>query len=188
MFPICINLIQIYCLLSCLHVRTVTSVCFDIGILYLAHGSIIMRGCVKYINDPDTTLTFDLKVKFIEFMTWPCVQASSFLSFNIVILCLARKCMYYHGTMCRIHLWTLNDSDLWPQYINYIFTIDLRLERYHRRNKFWHIDLRMTLTFDLYVVDGGVSLLSFTHSFIFLFILWWGSWYPDMILSDKRSL
>ena len=76
-----------------LHVRTVTSVCFDIGILYLAHWSITMRGCVKYFNDPDTTLTFDLKVKFIEFMTWPCVQASSFFSFEIVILCLARECI-----------------------------------------------------------------------------------------------
>ena len=48
---------------------SVTSVSFDIGIPYLAHGSITKRGCVKYIHDPDMTLTFDLKVKFIGFMT-----------------------------------------------------------------------------------------------------------------------
>ena len=65
-------------LLSCLHVRPVTSVCFDIGISYLTHGSITMRGCVKYIHDTVTTLTFDPKVKLIGFMSWVCVQASAF--------------------------------------------------------------------------------------------------------------
>ena len=70
---------------------------------YLAYGCITMRWCVKYIHDPDTTLTFDLKVKFVRFMTWLCVQASAFLSFNIVILCLGCECitmvryvMYFH--------------------------------------------------------------------------------------------
>ena len=56
---------KIHRLLSCLHVRPVTSVSFDIRISYLSHGSITMRGCVEYIHDPDTTLTFDFKVKFI---------------------------------------------------------------------------------------------------------------------------
>ena len=77
---------QFYRLLSCLHVQPVTSVSFDIGIPYLAHGSITKRGCVKYINDHDMTLTFDLKVKIVGLMTWLCVQASPFLSFGIVIL------------------------------------------------------------------------------------------------------
>ena len=90
---------QIYRLLSCPHVWPVTSVCFDIGTPYLAHWSITMRGCVKYIHDPDTTLTFDLKVKFIGFMTWLCVQASAFLSFDIVILCSAPECL------SLIHIW-----------------------------------------------------------------------------------
>ena len=39
----------------------------DIAIPYFAHGSIIMRGCVTYIHNPDLTLTFDLKVKFLGF-------------------------------------------------------------------------------------------------------------------------
>ena len=52
-------------LLSCLHVRPVTSVSFHIGIPFSAHGSITVRECVKYIHDPNTTLTFNLKVKFI---------------------------------------------------------------------------------------------------------------------------
>ena len=42
------------------HFRPLTSASFDIGIPYLAHGSIPMRECVKYIDDPDTTLNFDL--------------------------------------------------------------------------------------------------------------------------------
>ena len=52
--------------------------CFNIGLPYLAHGSIIIRGCVGYIHDPNTTLSFDLKVKFIGFLTWLCVQAKDF--------------------------------------------------------------------------------------------------------------
>ena len=38
-------------------------------------------------------LTFDLKVKFIWFMMWLCVQVTAFLSFGIVRLCLARDCI-----------------------------------------------------------------------------------------------
>ena len=62
---------------------------FDIGILYLAHGAIKMRGCVKYNHDHDMMLTFDPKVKFRGFMKWLCVQASAFFSIDIIILCLA---------------------------------------------------------------------------------------------------
>ena len=61
---------QIYRLLSCLLVRPLTFVSFDIGIPCLAHGSITIRGGVKYIHDPDMTLNCDLKVKFIGSMTW----------------------------------------------------------------------------------------------------------------------
>ena len=68
----------------------ITSVCFDISIPYLAHGSIIMRECVTYIHDPNT---FDLKVKFIEFLTWLCVWATAFLLFVIVIPILAYECI-----------------------------------------------------------------------------------------------
>ena len=89
--------------MSCLHLRSVTSVGFDIGIPYLAHGSITMRGCVKYINDSDTTLTFDLKVKFKVFMTWLCVQESAFLSFDIVIVCLASECITMVRCVAYIH-------------------------------------------------------------------------------------
>ena len=65
-------------LLSCFHVRPVTSVSFHIGIPFSAHGSITVRECVKYIHDPNTTLTFNLKDKFIGFMAWLCVLASAF--------------------------------------------------------------------------------------------------------------
>ena len=94
---------QIYRLLSCLHVRLVTSVRFDIGIPYLAHGSITMRGCVKYIHGPNTMLTFDLKVKFIGFMTWLCVQALAFLSLDILLLCLAHECNTIVPCVAYIH-------------------------------------------------------------------------------------
>ena len=62
-----------------------------------------MRGCVKYIHDPDTTLTFDLKVEFRRFMTWLCVWASAFLYFDIVILCVARDCITMVRCVMYIH-------------------------------------------------------------------------------------
>ena len=37
--------------------------------------------------------TFDLKVKLVGFIIWLCVQATAFLSFDTVILCLARECI-----------------------------------------------------------------------------------------------
>ena len=118
---------QFYRLLSCLHVQPVTSVSFDIGIPYLAHGSITKRGCVKYIHDPDMTLTFDLKVKFIGFMTWLCLGLTFFVLWHShTLLCMW---VYHHGTMCHIQSWTLYDLDLWPQYQNYIFTMNLNLAR-----------------------------------------------------------
>ena len=55
--------------LTCFRARPVIFYCFDIGLPYFTHWCITMRGCVAYILDPDTTLTFDLKVKFKEFLT-----------------------------------------------------------------------------------------------------------------------
>ena len=46
----------------------VNYLCCNIGIPNLAHGCITMRRCVAYIHDPDTTLTFDPKVKFEGFL------------------------------------------------------------------------------------------------------------------------
>ena len=42
--------------LTCLHVLPIAVFGFDIGFPYLAHGSIILRGCVAHIHDPDTNL------------------------------------------------------------------------------------------------------------------------------------
>ena len=50
-----------------IRVRPITFLWFDIDLPYLAHGCITMRRCVAFIHDPDTTLNFDLKVKFKGF-------------------------------------------------------------------------------------------------------------------------
>ena len=55
------------CLSVQICVRPITFLWFDIGLPYLAPGCFTMRRCVAYIHDPDTTLNFDLKVKFIGF-------------------------------------------------------------------------------------------------------------------------
>ena len=76
----------------------------------------------------DTMFTFDPKVKLIWFMTLLCLWATDFLSFDRVILCFGMW-VYHHGTMCRVHSWPLDNLDLWPQYQNYIFTLNLSLAR-----------------------------------------------------------
>ena len=172
---------HIYRLLSCLHVRPVTSLSFDIGIPYLTHGSIIMRGCVKYIHCPDTsTLTFYLKVKFIGFMTWLYVQTSGFfLSFDIVILCLARecipmiRCVAYIYELCMTLTFDLNIKIIFPPWIwvwQDVFALWHSTKVWHMGVSPWDnvvyiLDLNMTLTFDLYV-DGGGILSEFYSQFL----------------------
>ena len=56
--------------LTCFHVRTITSVFLDVSIPYLAHGSITM------VHDPYTMLTFDFKIRFIGFLAWLCALLS----------------------------------------------------------------------------------------------------------------
>ena len=53
--------LKAYRLLLCVLARLLTAVSFDSGLPYLTHGSITMTGCVKYIHDHGTMLTFDLK-------------------------------------------------------------------------------------------------------------------------------
>ena len=60
--------------------------------IYLVHGSIAMWQCVAYIQNLDTTLIFDIKAKLIVFLTWLCVRVTAYLSFDIVIPCLACGC------------------------------------------------------------------------------------------------
>ena len=62
--------------LTWLHVWPVTF-CFDIGTCIYHYEK-----CVTYIHDPNMTLTFDLKVKFIGFLKWPRVWGTAFVSFD----------------------------------------------------------------------------------------------------------
>ena len=66
-----------------IHNQPITFFRFDIGLPYLAHGCIIMRWHVAYIHHPDVTLNFDLKVKFIGFLTCFCVQPITICWYDI---------------------------------------------------------------------------------------------------------
>ena len=148
-----------------------------------------MRECVAFIHDPNMMLTFELKVKFIEFLTWLCVWATAFLSIDSNTI--SGTWVFNHRIMCHIHSWSLYDLDLWPQYQNYIFTMNFCMGKiffalWPRHTKFgsWVYHHETTccihswpvydLDFDLYVV-AGVSLVSFTHSF-YLVIVWNTCW------------
>ena len=127
---------QIYRFLSFLQIQPVTSVCYDIGLPYLAHVSITMRGCVKYIQDPERMLTFDLMVKFVGFMTWLFVRATAFLSFDSLIM--IGTWVYHHGIMCRIHTWPW--TSLSKLYFNHEFESGkIVFALWHKHTKFWHM-------------------------------------------------
>ena len=72
------------------------------GPLVLAHGCITMRRCVVYIYDPDTTLNFDLKVKFIGFLTCFCVQPITF--FGLTLVNHIWHMGEYHKTICILYI------------------------------------------------------------------------------------
>ena len=59
-----------------IRVRPITFLWFDIGLPYLAHGCITMRRCVAYIHDPDSMLTFDLKVNLKAFVMSSCTTCN----------------------------------------------------------------------------------------------------------------
>ena len=100
---------------------------FDIGIPYLAHGSSTMRGSIKYIHDPvrrwPLTSTSNNRVYDIAL----CSGLSFFILWHSHTF--IGTLVYHHGTMCRIHSLTLYELALWPQYQNYIFTLNLSLAR-----------------------------------------------------------
>ena len=105
-----------------------------------------------------------------------CGPWASCLSFNIVILCLARECITM--VQCVTYIY---DFDLWPQY-QFIFSPWIWVWQnvfalWHRHTKFWHMGIspwdNMLCTFLTlvwpwpltYIRVAGVSLVSFTHSF-----------------------
>ena len=154
-----------------IRVWPITSVCFDIDIPYLELGSITMRGCVAYLHDPDTTLTFDPKVKIIGFMTWLCVRATAFLSFDTVTLCLAHECITMVRCVVYIHylsmtltfdlnikikfspgIWVWQDPLCFVRKAYQILTYGCIAMRQHI---VYILNLCMTSTFDLYV--GGLG-------------------------------
>ena len=163
--------------LTCFRVSTITNFWFDNGLPYLAHKSFTLRRCDTYIHVPvsywphSNVLAFVMSLcpncnfctcngllwhwhtifgtwvyhhermcqvhywSWYDIDLWPQGQIHwvydkalcSALSFFVLwhSHTLFGTWVYHHGTMCRIHLWTLNDFDLWPQYMNYIFTLDL---------------------------------------------------------------
>ena len=144
----------------------------------MAHGFIPLKGCVKYIHDSDTTLIFNLKVKLIGFMTWLCGQASCFLSFDIVILCLARECITMVRCVAYIHEFCMTLTfDLNIKIIFYhgfesgkmFLLFDIGIPNFgkwvchhQKQHVVYILDLSMTLTFDLYV--GGAVIRSEFYS------------------------
>ena len=70
---------------------------FYICVPYLAHGCITLRRCVAYFQDPDTTLNFDLEVKFIGVLSCLCVRPITI--FYMTLAKHIRTWVYHHERM-----------------------------------------------------------------------------------------
>ena len=130
----------IYRLLSCLHVWPVTSVFWHwhtiFGIWVYHHERMCQVHSWSWYD-------VDLWPQGQIYMVYDMALCSG-LSFFVLwhSHTLFGTWVYHHDTICRIHSWTLYDLDLWPQYQNYIFTMDLNLATedvfafWHRHTKF----------------------------------------------------
>ena len=99
--------------MTCLRIWPVTFFCFDIGLPYLPHESITVRGCVKYIHDSNTTLNFDLKEFYRGFDMSLCPTHNFCLLWHMHTI--FGTWVYYHERMCWIYSWSQYNVDLWPQ-------------------------------------------------------------------------
>ena len=109
-----------------IRVRPITFLWFDIGLPYLAHGRITMRRCVAYIDYRDTSLNFDLKVKFIGFLT--CFRVRPITFFLVWHWpTIFGTWMYHHQKMCRVHSWSRFNVDLKVKFKGFyhVFMYDL---------------------------------------------------------------
>ena len=111
-------------------------------------------------------------------------KGHSFLSFDIVVLYLACECIIIVWGVMYIH--NLYDLELWHQYRNYIFTMNLSLEKlsllfgigipnFDIRVYYYETTCVHFLTFVwpsplTYMWGRGGSLMSFTHSFYLVVI------------------
>ena len=156
-----------------------------------------MRRCVVYIQDPNTTLIFDLKVKFTEFLTCICV-------WPVTSVCFDSDLPFFTLTFCRAqshYVWHMSVSPwydvsrtfitfLWLWLLTWIskniFTRTLSLARsslffnkgipnfgiwvYHHETTYCVHSLPL-YDLDLWPIFGwrGVSLVSFTYSLYLVF-------------------
>ena len=170
---------QIYGFFSCLCVRPIISVCFDIGIPYLAHMSITMRTCVAFIHDPDRK--------------WPLTSGPIYRVYNMV-LCLGHSFfVLWQSHIMHVSLTPWYNvlrtfiTSIWPWHLTSISKFEFSprtevwldvLTHWNRHTNVWYMSVlpwdKMLCTFLTFVwplhlticLWQGVSLVSFTDSFI----------------------
>ena len=105
-------------------------------VYHIRHMSLLpKKRCVTYIHDPNTTLTFDLKVEFIGFMTWLCVwaTASFVLWHSHTMLCI----MDDVSCTCMTSVWPWPLTSISKLYFHNEFVSGQgRLACWHRPTKF----------------------------------------------------
>ena len=128
-----------------------------------------MSVCVAYVRDSNTTLTTDLKDKFIGILTWLSVKSES-----------NGTSMYHmvHG-FCMSLIFDLNINIIFSPWICMI-VLNLFLDIY-RHTKFGtlvyhHKTTCCVISWPVYDLDlwpiwvAGVSLVSFSHNFHLIFV------------------
>lgn len=130
-----------------------------IGISHLEHGCITMRQCIEYINDPNTTLIFDLMVNSIGILTCLCVRPVTFFCIDINIPYFAHGSITTRGFVAYIP--DRYDADLWPHDQIYSFF----LHDFVLGPKFLSVD-RLYLTHECITI----SLNDVSHTFITTFM------------------
>ena len=153
---------------------------FDIGIPYLAHGSITRRGCIVYHQERmfcvHSWSQYDVDLwpegQIYRVYDMALCSGHSFLSFDIGILCLAHECI----TMVLFELTFM--ASVWPWSLTSVSKLYFHHEivsgkivfaLWHRHTKFWHLGVSpwdMLCTFLTFVWPGPLTNMWVARGFL----------------------
>ena len=132
--------------LSSIRVRPMTSLCFNIGILHLSHGSITMRACVAFIHDPNMScpsfmilICLVLWPQGLNYTVYNMILCSLFLSDKIVFALGHRHTKVWHMGVLSLDNMLCTFLPFWHWHLTYRWVTGNILSEFYSQFLSWFI-------------------------------------------------